>query len=84
MDLPRILQLDIEQRIRTLICDRLKTRGITDQCLGPAKHQRRHAQLAQKIAASTTLSTAAANSEPHHHQSNSKRPYQPLWHSLFF
>ncbi|HET7377575.1 MAG TPA: hypothetical protein VFK30_12760, partial [Anaerolineae bacterium] len=79
MDLPRILPLDNEERIRTLICDGLITRGITDQCLGLAKHQRRHTQVSAKIAASTTFSTAAADSEPRRHPSNSESPYQQLW-----
>ena len=52
MDLPRILPLDNEERIRTLICDGLITRGITDQCLGLAKDQQRHTQVSAKIAAS--------------------------------
>lgn len=78
MDLPRILPLDNEERIRTLICDGLITHGITDQCLGLAKHQRRHTHVSAKIAASTTFSIAAVDSDPNHHQSNSESPYQRL------
>lgn len=83
MDLPRILPLDNEGRILTLMCDGLKTLGITDQCLGLARHQRRHAQVVAEFASSTTFSTAAANSEQYPHQSNSASLYQQLSHSLF-